>query len=306
VAARRIILDCDPGIDDAVALLLALASPAELELAAVTCVAGNVPLAQTELNARRVLTLAGRRDVPVYPGSVRPLMTADAASAPVHGTDGLGNVALEAPGFAAEPRHAVDFLVESVLAAPPGSLTLCPTGPLTNLAMAIVKAPEIAGRLAEVAIMGGACFRPGNVTPTAEFNFHYDPHAAQIVLSAGLKVTLFPLDVTLQARVNEARIAAVARGGRVAAKAAEMMAVYGGGDAALHDALVVAYLIAPELFSGLRAHVEVVTAAGPNLGQSVARVRDRHLRGRAPNALVMTEIDADGFFALLAERLSRL
>jgi inosine-uridine nucleoside N-ribohydrolase len=306
VAARRIILDCDPGIDDAVALLLALASPAELELAAVACVAGNVPLAQTEFNARRVLTLAAHPEVPVYPGCVRPLMAAAGTAAPVHGADGLGNVALEPPAFAVRQQHAVDFLVECILAAPPGSLTLCATGPLSNVAMAIVKAPEIVGRLAEVVIMGGACFGPGNATPTAEFNFHYDPHAAEIVLSAGLEVTLFPLDVTLQARIDEARLAAVARGGRVAAKAAEMMAVYGGGDAALHDALVIAYLIAPGLFSGLRAHVEVVTAAGPTFGQSVARVRDKHLAGRKTNALVMTGIDDDGFFALLAERLGRL
>jgi purine nucleosidase len=306
VARRRIILDCDPGIDDAIAMLLALASPAELELAAIACVAGNVPLALTTRNAGRVLALAGRSEVPVHAGCARPLLAPEMAPAPVHGADGLGNVSLPEHAVRLERQHAVDLIVDSARASAPGSLTLCATGPLTNVALAIVKAPESMGRLRELAIMGGACFRSGNVTPTAEFNFHCDPHAAEIVLSAGLPVTLFPLDVTLQVRVDRQRLAAVGAGGRVAATAARLMGVYGAGDAALHDACVIAWLIRPELFRGVRAHVEVVTAAGPAFGQSVARVRETHLAGRRPNATVMTEADADGFFALLAERLARL
>jgi purine nucleosidase len=154
--------------------------------------------------------------------------------------------------------------------------------------------------------MGGACFRPGNVTPTAEFNFFCDPHAAAIVLSAGIDATLFPLDVTLLVRSDERRLDAIRAGGRVAAKAAELMSVYGGGDTAMHDPCVVAWLIRPELFRGVASHVEVATERGPGFGQSVARVREKHLAGRRPNCTVMTEADADGFFGLLAERLARL
>ncbi len=307
MSRRRIILDCDPGIDDAVAILLALASPDEIELAAVTAVAGNVALGHTERNARRVLTLAGRDDIPVAAGCPRPLMAAEGPIAPVHGADGLGGIALPEPAFEAVRTHAVDLIVDTVMAAPAKTVTLCPIGPLTNIAVALVKEPRIAERVAEVVLMGGACFRPGNVTPTAEFNFHVDPHAAGIVLGAGMKTTMFPLDVTMQVMVSEPRLARLRQaGGRVAATVAELLSVYGAGDTALHDPCVVAYLIAPELFSGVDAHVQVECASPATAGQSIARVREKHLEGHRPNAQVITEADAEGFFALLTERLVRL
>lgn len=304
---RRILLDCDPGIDDAIAILLALAAPEALEVMALTTVAGNVPLTLTERNARRVLTLAGRSDVPVAAGCARPLMAARGPTASVHGDDGLGGVALPEPEVAADPRHGVDLIAETVLANAPGQLTLCATGPLTNVALALVKEPRVAERLAGILLMGGACFRPGNVTATAEFNFFVDPHAAAIVLSAGVPLTLFPLDVTLQVTVDEARVAGIAAAGNeVAAAAAALMRAYGSGETALHDACVIAYLIAPGLFSGLDAHVEVLTTPGPGYGQSIASVSEKHLAGRRPNALVMTGVEADGVFDLLSERLARL
>jgi len=304
---RRILLDCDPGIDDAIAILLALAAAESVALVAITTVAGNVPLALTERNARRILTLAGRSEIPVAAGCARPLMSASGPTAMVHGNDGLGGVPLPEPDFDPDPRHGVDLIVETALAGPAGALTLCATGPLTNLAMALVKEPRLTGRLSEIVLMGGACFRPGNTTASAEFNFHVDPHAAQIVLSAGVPLTLFPLDVTMQVKVDEERLARIdAVGTDVAATAAAMLRVYGSGDTALHDACVIAHLIEPGLFSGLPAHVEVVTAPGPAYGQSIAHVTEQHLAGRAANALAMTEADADGVFALLTERLARL
>lgn len=306
MARRTIILDCDPGIDDAVAILLALASPEEIDLAAVTCVAGNVPLVDTERNARRVLTLAGRTDIPVAAGCARPLMAAVGPIAPVHGADGLGGIALAEPAFDCVESHAVDLIIETVMAAP-GRITLCPIGPLTNIAVALVKEPGLARRVAEVVLMGGACFRPGNVTAVAEFNFHVDPHAAEIVLSSGMAITMFPLDVTLQVKVSEERVARLRQaGGGVAATVAELLSVYGSGDTALHDPCVVAHLISPDLFSGVEAHVQVDCASPLSAGQSIARVRDKHLDGLTPNAQVMTEVDSNGVFALLTERLARL
>ncbi|MDP6705662.1 MAG: nucleoside hydrolase [Alphaproteobacteria bacterium] len=307
MAPRRIILDCDPGIDDAIAILLAVASTEEIELAAVTCVAGNVPLPDTERNARRVLTLAGRTDIPVAAGCARPLMAAAGPTAAVHGRDGLGGVGLPEPGFACVDAHAVDLIVDTVMAAPPGGITFCPIGPLTNIAVALVKQPAIAERVAEVVLMGGACFRPGNVTATAEFNFHVDPHAAEIVLASGIPATMFPLDVTLQVKVTEERLARLReRGGAVARTAAELMSVYGSGDTALHDPCVIAHLIDPTLFDGVQAHVGVECAAPATAGQSIARVRPAHLEGRTPNARIMTEAEPERVFALLTERLASL
>lgn len=301
MAPRPIILDCDPGIDDAIAILLALAAPEEIDLRAITCVAGNVPLEKTALNARRVAALAGRDSPPIYAGCPRPLMRPFVREAAVHGADGLGGVDMPAPAGPLADGHAVDVIVEAVMSAPEGTLSLCPIGPMTNLALAMVKQPAIIPRIREVVFMGGAAFIPGNVTPAAEFNIHADPHAAQIVISSGLPLVMFGLDVTHQAVATAARVAALkGAGGQVCQTAAALMTAYGREEGFLHDPCVIAYLLLPSLFKGQAGQLTVDCDEGPNLGRTVCASGEE-----APNAMVITEIDADGFFALLTERLAR-
>ena len=205
---QRIILDCDPGQDDAIAILLALGSPDEVELLAVTAVAGNVPLALTEKNARKVLELARRTDIPVYKGCHRPLVETLETAEYVHGATGLNGVDLPEPILPLAKGHAVDALIDIVMAAPPRSITLCPTGPLTNVAMAMLKEPEFAQRLGAIVLMGGA-IGLGNVTPAAEFNIYVDPHAAKVVFGSGVKLTMLGLDVTHKVLVNRSRLEAL-------------------------------------------------------------------------------------------------
>lgn len=298
---RPIILDCDPGIDDAIAILLALASPEEIDLRAITCVVGNVPLEKTALNARRVAALAGGAAPPIYAGCPRPLMRPFVREATVHGNDGLGGVAFPPPACPQSAGHAVDAIVEGLMQSPAGSLTLCPIGPMTNLALAMVKEPATIPRIREVVFMGGAAFGPGNVTPVAEFNIHADPQAAQIVLSSGAPLVMFGLDVTHQAVAKAARVEALREaGGQVCQTAAALLTAYGREEGFLHDPCVIAYLMRPSLFGGQAGHLAVDCDAGPNLGRTVCASGKE-----APNATVITEIDADGFFALLTERLAR-
>ncbi|GGH19548.1 purine nucleosidase [Cribrihabitans marinus] len=310
---RKIIIDTDPGQDDAVAILLALASPDEMEVLGITAVAGNVPLALTARNARIVCELAGRTDIPVHAGCdaplVRPLVTAEH----VHGKTGLDGPALPEPQMPLAEGHAVDVIIETLRDNSPGTVTLCPLGPLTNIATAFRKAPEIAGRVQEIVLMGGAYFEVGNITPAAEFNIYVDPEAAGIVFRSGAPITVMPLDVTHKALVTKARNDAFrALGSRVGAAVAEMTDFferfdrekYGSDGAPLHDPCVTAYLIRPELFSGRHINVEIETQSELTLGMTVADwwgVTDR-----APNATFMGDVDADGFFALLTDRLARL
>ncbi len=313
MAARPIIIDCDPGQDDAVALLLALASPEELELRGITCVAGNVPLALTEANARRIVELAGRTEVPVFAGCARPLLRSLVTAEHVHGRTGLDGCDLPAPALPLDPRHAVDFIVAECLAAGTDGLTLCPTGPLTNIAQAIVNAPEILPCIAEIVLMGGAAMTPGNTTPSAEFNIYVDPHAAHVVLECGRPLVMHPLDVTHKAITTPERLDAIrAIGTPVADAVAGMLAFYDRFDmdrygmpgGPLHDPCVIAYLLKPALFAGRRARVRIETRSELTMGRTV--VDWWGIEGGAPNALVLNEIDADGFYALLVERLARL
>ena len=191
---RRIIIDTDPGRDDAAAILLALASP-ELEVVGIVAVAGNVPLHHTARNALRVVDLSGRSDIPVYLGCDRPIARKLVTSEHVHGQTGLDGYELPEPtGVARE--HGVEFVIETVMSAAPGTITLCQLGPLTNAGTALVKEPRIAGRVREIVLMGGACREFGNVTPAAEYNIYADPEAADIVLKSGIPITMAPLDVT--------------------------------------------------------------------------------------------------------------
>jgi purine nucleosidase len=305
-APRRIIIDCDPGVDDAVAILLALASPEALEVAAITTVIGNVSLAQTTANALRVRDLAGHADIPVHAGCARPIMAPVERKLSVHGGDGLGDIGLPPPASFVAAGHAVDVLIDRIRAEP-GGITLCPIGPMTNSALALIKAPDIAPLIREIVFMGGAAFRPGNSTPAAEFNFMIDPHAAQIMLTAGVPLTMFGLDVTGQAIITQPWMDRVeAKAGRAAGAAIAMMRSYGFGDPCLHDPCVIAHLIDPSLFEGVDAWVEVECAAVLTRGQSIAAVKERHRDGRTPNCRVITTLDRDRLFALLEERLLRL
>lgn len=302
-AAVRVLIDCDPGVDDALALMTALGAP-EIEVAAVTTVAGNAPLAQTTANAQAILALAGRQDVPVVKGCAAPLAGEAPRHASVHGPDGLAALARPRDVAPPAPGHAVDAIVEAVREAPTGSLTLVAIGPLTNVAAALARAPDTARRLRRLVVMGGALTVPGNVSPVAEFNFHFDPAAARLVLSSGAPLTLFPLDVTRRAVATRAWIDALAAApGRCSRAAAAMVRRYAEGDTALHDPCVIAMLIEPSLVRTRDVVVEVDDGSGPDRGRCLVRPAP----SASPGAVeTVSEIDAAGLRALLAERIGRL
>ncbi|QDC09742.1 nucleoside hydrolase [Oceanicola sp. D3] len=312
MSPRKIIIDTDPGQDDAVAILLALASP-ELEVLGVTAVAGNVPLALTSLNARKVVELSGRTDVPVFAGCEKPLAHSLTTAEHVHGKTGLDGADLPAPQLPLQSAHAVDFIIETLRAEAPGTVTLCPLGPLTNIATALQRAPDIAPKIAEIVLMGGAYFEVGNITPAAEFNIYVDPEAAEITFKSGVPITVMSLDVTHKALVTRPRHAAFAALGNAAGGAVAGwvgfferfdVAKYGSEGGPLHDPTTIAYLLNPTLFTGRHINVEIETQSPLTRGMTVADwwgVTDR-----APNATFMGTIDAPGFFALLTERLARL
>jgi purine nucleosidase len=311
MAPRSVIIDCDPGHDDALAILLALGSPEELDVLALTVVAGNVPLALTEKNARKICELAARSDLPVYAGCARPLVRELVTAEHVLGKSGLDGPELPEPQMPLGQAHAVDALIELLRSHPAGAITLCPTGPLTNIAMALRKAPDVAPRIREIVLMGGA-IGEGNVTPAAEFNVYVDPHAAKAVFEAGVPLVMHGLDVTLQALVTPPRLEAIGRLdtplSRTVVGLLEFYNLYetrrGRVGAPLHDPCVIAYLLEPGLFRGRTCHVAIETRGEHTLGRTVVDWSGRS--PHSPNATVISEIDADRFFALLTERLARL
>lgn len=310
---RKIIIDTDPGQDDAFAILLALASPEDLDILGICAVAGNVPLPWTARNARIICELADRREMRVYAGCEAPLKRKLVTAEHVHGKTGLDGPVMPEPTMKLESQHGVDFIIETLRREASGSVTLCPLGPLTNIAQAFLKAPDIVARVQEIVLMGGAYFEVGNITPTAEFNIYVDPEAADIVFKSGVPLVVMPLDVTHKVVTNRARVEAFrALGtnvGRVAAEWADFferfdMAKYGSEGAPLHDPCVIAYLLQPGLFQGRHINVEIETQSELTLGMTVADwwgVTDRKA-----NALFVGDVDADGFFALLTDRLGRL
>jgi purine nucleosidase len=310
--ARKIILDCDPGQDDAVALLLAFAAPQELEVLGVTTVGGNVPLSLTQRNARMMCDLAGRQDVPVYAGCaepmVRPLITAEA----IHGQTGVNGIDVFEPETPLQSEHAVDFIIDTLLAADESSVTLVPTGPLTNIATAISREPAILSRVEEIVIMGGAMREGGNRTPSAEFNILVDPHAADAVFRCGRPITAMGLDVTHQVLSTVDRVERIrALGNSVAVATADMLSFFDRYDtvkytskgAPLHDPCTVAWLLKPGLFEGKDCNITIETESELTMGHTA--VDFWHVTDKPINTTWIYSVDTDGFYDLLIERLAR-
>ena len=310
---RKIIIDTDPGQDDAVAILLALGSPAELDVLGIVAVAGNVGLAKNAVNALKVVELSGRSDVRVYAGCTGPfrrkLVTAEA----VHGKTGLDGPSLPDPKLKLETQHGVDFIIDTLRREPEKTVTLCALGPLTNLAMAFVKAPDIVSRVEEIVLMGGGLFEGGNTTPAAEFNIYVDPEAADVVFHSGIPIVQAPLDLTHSMLANRERVARFrSLGNRTGVAVAQMLefserfdeAKYGWDGAPLHDPCVIAYLLRPDLFQTKHVNVAIETSSELTRGMTV--VDWWGVTGRARNVMYIRSGDADGFFELLFERLARL
>ncbi len=309
MTSTPIILDCDPGHDDAIALLLALASP-ELRLLAVTTVAGNQTLERTTANAIRVLDHIGRADVPVAAGAPRPLVRERQVAAEVHGETGLDGPELPGPSRPPAPQHAVDFIA-ALLTEAAEPVTLVPTGPLTNIALFLARYPELMGRIERVVLMGGSVGE-GNVTPAAEFNIWADPEAAQRVFASGLDVTMVGLDVTHKALMTPAHVARMAGAGRAGRLVADLYGFYSqfhrrqyGWDASpVHDAVAVAHVIDPTLLSLTDCGVVVDTGGELSRGRTNA---DRWRRmGWPPTCHVAVDVDVQRFFELLIGRISSL
>lgn len=307
-----IIIDTDPGQDDAVAILLALASP-ELEILGITAVAGNVPLALTEVNARKICELAGRPETKVYSGAIRPMLRKLVTAEHVHGRTGLDGPVLPEPKMKLEKQHAVDFIIETLMERPAGTVTLCVLGPMTNIGMALVREPRIASRIKRIVAMGGGFFEGGNVTPTAEFNIYVDPQAARLVFESDIPITLIPLDCTHQALTTKARVEKFrAMKNKTGPATAQLLDFferfdeqkYGTDGGPLHDPCVIAWLLHPELFTSRDVNVSIECESELTMGMTVIdwwRVTDRKA-----NATVCRAINSDGFFDLLTRRLATL
>ena len=309
---KKIIIDTDPGQDDAVAILLALASP-ELEILGITTVAGNVPLNLTTKNALIITEMAGREDINVYAGCDSPLSRPLITAENVHGATGLDGPELINPTKKVKEDHAVDFIIKTLRDHTPNTVTLCPLGPLTNIATAFKKAPDITSKVKQVVLMGGAYFEVGNVTPTAEFNIFVDPEAASYVFNLGLDLVIMPLDVTHKALTTPERIDKFNKlNTKCGTFVAEMTAFferfdkdkYGTEGAPLHDPCVIAYLLNPEIFSGRRINVEIETDSELTLGMTVADWWG--VTNKEPNALFIGNLNSEKFFEMLTSRISKL
>jgi purine nucleosidase len=307
---RRIIIDCDPGQDDAVALFLAFASP-ELDVLGITTVGGNVPLELTQRNARMMCDIAGS-DVPVYAGCDKPMRQPLRTAEYIHGETGINGIDVFEPQTQLRPDHAVDFIIETLLAADDDPVTLVLTGPLTNIGTAIDREPAILPKVERIVLMGGAMREGGNRTPSAEFNILVDPDSADIVFQCGRPITQMGLDVTHQVLSTKDRVDRIAAlGNPVAQATAGMisyferydMSKYSAPGAPLHDPCTIAWLIKPELFTGKDCNVAIETQSDLTLGHTA--VDFWHVTDRPKNVHWVYEVDSDSFYELLTERLAR-
>jgi purine nucleosidase len=307
-----IIVDCDPGIDDTIALLTAFVSP-ELEILGITPVCGNQPLERTVRNALQICELGGRSEIPVYAGCFRPMLR-DPIHGQFHGKTGLGNTVLPEPVKNVEAMSAIDFLIDALgKAAETGErVTLCCLGPLTNIAVALRMKPQIIDGIERIVMMGGAYREPGNRTMTSEYNVLADPHAAYVVFSSGIPIVALALDATHQVMLKPEHVAEFARvSGRISETLAELMAFwdrndvrrYGSRGGPLHDPLVVAFILAPHLFETQKARVFVEYESELCMGQTIADWYGKS--GLEPNADIVTKVDVEGVIAFFLERLSR-
>ncbi len=307
---KRIIIDTDPGVDDALAFLLALASP-EIQLEALTTTQGNVTVDKATRNALSVLELAGASHIPVASGSVVPLVEPLRASAYVHGESGLGNAQLPEPKARPVPGHAVDYLIEGVCAEP-GEISIFPIGPMTNLAMAIRKEPRFAKAVKELVIMGGAILEHGNITPQAEFNIYVDPHAAHIVFHSGIPIMLIPLDVTHKCLLLQEHVDRLMQiSSPISRFVRDVIQVYikfsseiGHAGCALHDPLTLATVIAPELLAMKEYYVDVDISGGVSMGKTFADVIN--VTKKPANMRVAMNVRGEDFIELFVQRMEAL
>jgi purine nucleosidase len=307
---KRIIIDTDPGVDDALTFLLALASP-EIQLEALTTTQGNVTVDKATRNALSVLELCGASHIPVAMGSMYPLVQPLRASASIHGQSGIGNSQLPEPKARPLPQHAVDYLIERVLAEP-GEISIFPIGPLTNIAMAIRKEPRFAEAVKELVIMGGAILEHGNSTPLAEFNIYVDPHAAHIVFHSGIPITLIPLDVThkcLLLKPHVDRLMEIPSPiSRFIRDAIEVYLKYsfelGYAGSALHDPLTLATILAPELLTLKEYYVDVDISGGVSMGKTFADILN--LSKQPANMKIAMNVRGDDFIELFLQRMEAL
>jgi purine nucleosidase len=307
---HRIIIDTDPGIDDALAFLFALASP-EIKLEALTTTQGNVTLEKATRNALSILELARASHIPVVMGSMFPLVQPLRASPDVHGESGIGNAKLPEPSAKPLPGHAVDFLIETILAEP-NEISLFPIGPLTNLAMAIRKEPRLAKAVRELVIMGGAIQDGGNITPLAEFNIYVDPHAAHIVFHSGIPITLIPLDVTHKCLFKQQHVDRLLKISSPISKfISDAMSVYlkasyekGFDGSGLNDPLTLATILAPELLTLKEYYVDVDISGGVSMGNTFADIYN--MSNKPSNMKVAMDVNSNAFIKLFVERMEHL
>ncbi|BCK76432.1 inosine-uridine preferring nucleoside hydrolase [Acetobacter aceti NRIC 0242] len=307
----KIIIDTDPGQDDALTILLALASP-EIELLGVTTVSGNVDVDQATINALKTMELGGRPDIPVCRGAERPLLRAPVNATHVHGRTGFEGADLPDPVTMASSEHAVDFLIRSVMENPVGAITICAIGPMTNLALALSREPALRTRIGRIVTMSGAFSEVGNITPSAEFNIYVDPHAAAIVLESGIPITMLPLDVTHTLHTSAARMARLAAiPNRVGPVVADWLRFekrfeankYGTDGGPLHDPNTVLWLLKPDLYRGRQVNVRVETGSELTMGMTV--VDWWGISNLPKNVLFLRTCDVDAAYDLIAERLAR-
>ena len=309
---KKIIIDTDPGQDDAVALLLALASK-ELEILGVTCVAGNVPLSLTSENARKILELTSYTEIPVFAGADRPIKRTLVTAEHVHGKTGIDGPVLEKPKIKLQSKEAIEFIIETILSYPKDEITLCTLGPLTNIGLAFQREPRIKTLIKEIIMMGGGFFEGGNITPAAEFNIYVDPEAAAEVLVSGIPITMLPLDVTHRALTSRSRIESFRKiGNKAGIATAEMLDFferfdvekYGSEGGPLHDPNVIVYLLRPEFYEGKYVNVEI--EVGSDLTRGMTVVDWWNVTTRKKNVYYIDKVKDEEFFNFLIERIKLL